>query len=423
MFVRFSRAMAATFVLLCSLSTVSPVAASNCQFVLGFKEVHEMIPQTVGDCLVDEHHGANGDALQETSGPTGQGGLLVWRKSDNWTAYTDGYHTWVNGPSGLQERLNTERFSWEHDPQTASSPATPTPAQIDVPTQILFTSSRESANDIWVANSDGSSAKRLTFDGQNFGASWSPDKSKIVFESLRDRGSGMLWCINTMNPDGTGATNLTKYSNQDEFDPSWSPDGSRIIFTAKYPDQEWEQIYTERADGTDRQQVTQGPGLKEHPRLSPDGTKIVFRSDLDQDNGIKDPSPTQRGVFVMNSDGTNLHKLTHNAQNNIDPTWSPDGSMIAFVTFKNNETTNYTPNWDITVMNADGGNQHVVKTVLGRTIDYLRNVAAWRGSQLLVQADYDGHWVPKFVNQDGSGATMIGNFELSGADDMASDWR
>jgi hypothetical protein len=74
-------------------------------------------------------------------------------------------------------------------------------------------------------------------------------------------------------------------------------------------------------------------------------------------------------------------------------------------------------------MNADGGNSHVIKSVSGRTIDYLRNIAAWRGSRLLVQADYNGHWVPKFINQDGSGLTVIADFELSGADDMASDWR
>jgi hypothetical protein len=87
-------------------------AAANCQFVLGFKVIHDQIPIVVGDCVDNESHNpVNGDALQHTS----TGGLLVWRKSDNWTAFTDGYHTWVNGPNGLQERLNTERFPFEHD--------------------------------------------------------------------------------------------------------------------------------------------------------------------------------------------------------------------------------------------------------------------------------------------------------------------
>jgi hypothetical protein len=68
----------------------------------------------VGGCLEDEHFNtANGNAEQRTVAHHGQGGLLVWRKADNWTAFTDGYWSWVNGPSGLQRRLNTECFPWE----------------------------------------------------------------------------------------------------------------------------------------------------------------------------------------------------------------------------------------------------------------------------------------------------------------------
>jgi hypothetical protein len=75
-----------------------------------------MIPNIVGVCVVDEHHNPNnGDGLQETQMPNGVQGLLVWRKLDNWTAFTDGFRTWVLGPFGLRERLNTECFRWEAD--------------------------------------------------------------------------------------------------------------------------------------------------------------------------------------------------------------------------------------------------------------------------------------------------------------------
>jgi hypothetical protein len=107
--------------------------AANCSFVLGFKALHDQIPTIVGDCLVDEHHNpANGDGLQETTGPAGGHGtgLLVWRKADNWTAYTDGYHTWINGPYGIQERLNTgPLFPWEA-PAAAAVPPAATPAPV-----------------------------------------------------------------------------------------------------------------------------------------------------------------------------------------------------------------------------------------------------------------------------------------------------
>ena len=94
----------------------APASAADCEFVLGFKALHDLIPATAGDCREDEHHAANGDGLQATTG-----GLLVWRKHDNWTAFTDGYHTWINGPNGLQERLNVERFAWEKAAATVAS--------------------------------------------------------------------------------------------------------------------------------------------------------------------------------------------------------------------------------------------------------------------------------------------------------------
>jgi hypothetical protein len=78
------------------------------EFKLGFATLATLIPDEVGDPLEEERYAANGDSQQLTTG-----GLMVWRKADNWTAFTDGHRTWVNGPYGLQVRLNTERFDWE----------------------------------------------------------------------------------------------------------------------------------------------------------------------------------------------------------------------------------------------------------------------------------------------------------------------
>jgi hypothetical protein len=104
------------------LAPAAALQAGGCRFVLGFAALREAIgPGIVGACLEDEHFNpANGNAEQRTTG-----GLLVWRKADNWTAFTDGHETWVNGPFGLQVRLNTERFEWEDDPIVPTPVATP----------------------------------------------------------------------------------------------------------------------------------------------------------------------------------------------------------------------------------------------------------------------------------------------------------
>ncbi len=97
--------------------TVAPVHAviaqtTPCTFVLGFATLHDLIPDVVGTCLDNEFHDPQtGDTLQHTTN-----GLLVWRKSDNWTAFTDGFRSWVNGPLGLQQRLNSQRLWWEANP-------------------------------------------------------------------------------------------------------------------------------------------------------------------------------------------------------------------------------------------------------------------------------------------------------------------
>ncbi len=102
--------------LLCAVFFLGPLSAwaADCEFVLGFATLKALIdeaegPEKVGQCLENEHFNPeNGDSLQQTTG-----GLLVWRKADNWTAFTDGYRTWINGPYGLQMRLNTEQLDWE----------------------------------------------------------------------------------------------------------------------------------------------------------------------------------------------------------------------------------------------------------------------------------------------------------------------
>src|SRR5689334_20782928 len=64
-------------------------AAPGCEFRLGFKTLRDLIPGIVGDCVSDATPQANGDVEQKTTV-----GLMVWRKADNWTAFTDGVMTW-----------------------------------------------------------------------------------------------------------------------------------------------------------------------------------------------------------------------------------------------------------------------------------------------------------------------------------------
>ena len=96
-------------------ATAAPASAAapadNCNFVLGFAALHDAAPSAIGACTDNQAFAANGDSIQHTAK-----GMLVWRKADNWTAFTDGWQTWLNGPDGLVKRFNDEWFEWEAYP-------------------------------------------------------------------------------------------------------------------------------------------------------------------------------------------------------------------------------------------------------------------------------------------------------------------
>jgi len=101
------------------------------EFRLGFKALADRIPDIAGQPLENEHYDINGDSLQRTTT-----GLMVWRKADNWTAFTDGARTWVNGPNGVQDRPKDSRFPWEHDDLARETSPVPGGGQTSFPASV-----------------------------------------------------------------------------------------------------------------------------------------------------------------------------------------------------------------------------------------------------------------------------------------------
>jgi Tol biopolymer transport system component len=153
---------------------------------------------------------------------------------------------------------------------------------------------------------------------------WSPDGTKIAFDfciggQVEDKNK---ICI--VNADGTG---LKIISDQDDEDPCWSPDSSQIVFTSRRTGEA--QIFKMNADGTNQVQLTYTGGYR--PAWSPDGKKIAYNN---------------TGIWIMNSDGTNVYQLTSHRSDRA-PAWSPDGSKIAFDSDRSGTT-------NIWVINLDG---------------------------------------------------------------------
>ncbi len=94
------------------------------------------------------------------------------------------------------------------------------------------------------------------------------------------------------------------------------------------------QIYMSNEDGTDLVQITSINNGACQPSWSPDGTRLVFISPcLQRINSPKD-SYTDTSLFMINADGTGLKQLTNIPGADLEPAWSPDGKQIAFTSIR-----------------------------------------------------------------------------------------
>jgi Tol biopolymer transport system component len=105
---------------------------------------------------------------------------------------------------------------------------------------------------------------------------------------------------------------------------SWARHADLIAFTVGpifAPDEAVVDIWTVRGDGSHATNLTQGKFRNNSfPDLTPDGRQIVFRST--RDGG--------KNIYVMNSDGTHVRRITQTVATATMPTISPNGDMIAY---------------------------------------------------------------------------------------------
>jgi Tol biopolymer transport system component len=223
---------------------------------------------------------------------------------------------------------------------------------------IAFFSDRGGNPDIYIMKPDGSQVEQLTRDpfaslyftksSGDRNPSWSPDGSQIAFDSGRD--NQMLTYVNhdiyVMAVDGSNVKRLTN-DGADEGSPRWSPNGDLIAYTKMeyFSDQAlienpaWD-IYVMNTDGTQQIQLMKDPSNELEPSWSPDGAKIAF---------ISDRNGPDFDIYVMNADGSNVTQLTDDSANEFGPVWSPDGTQIVFNSDRNG-------NVQLFMISVDGSN-------------------------------------------------------------------
>ncbi len=115
------------------------------------------------------------------------------------------------------------------------------------------------------------------------------------------------------------------------------------------------EIYVMDADGGNQQRLTNNPAKDWDPSWSPDGKQIAFVSDRDEHPHFV-PGRFSYEIYVMDADGGNPRRLTNNPANDRGPAWSPDGKRIAFMSMRDGHIRDFAPTYEIYVTDADGGN-------------------------------------------------------------------
>jgi Tol biopolymer transport system component len=182
---------------------------------------------------------------------------------------------------------------------------------------------------------EGDSLTQLTSYGGNSFPSWSPDGKRIAWDTNYNDslGANVIWL---MNDDGSNKKDISQHQVGEWRMPDWLPNG-RIIHI-RYPGDVFSsEIFIMDSSGLYPVRVTHNNVRDSHPKASPDGLKIVYTSQAENQ------APR---VWVINADGTNPRKLTETGA--MNPCWSPDGTKIVYAS---------TVNGRLWIMNADGSNK------------------------------------------------------------------
>jgi len=153
----------------------------------------------------------------------------------------------------------------------------------------------------------------------------------ILFVSQRAQGKE----IYKMNYDGSNVTQITNNADDDAL-PRVSSDGTRVVYVSIENGQS--DLYLMNIDGTATERITEQTG--DDPSWSPAGNQIVFSSAKDGDWEI----------YILDLSTKELTQLTNNNHADNRPHWSPDGSKIAYDSRPSGE------NWGIHVIDVNGLN-------------------------------------------------------------------
>ncbi len=230
-------------------------------------------------------------------------------------------------------------------------------------------------DEIWIVSADGSAAHAIVTDTPGtscasdnkpaggvcrFSPSWTPDGTRVIFACTTPfiPGYPVTGGLCIVNADGSSPRTLIRTPAHDYDDgPQFSPNGKRIAFQREVDAADGTTLkaalYVANADGRNVHRITPWAlRAGDHPDWSPDGTRILFTSNVE---GLESVSSNK---YTVRPDGTGLRQLTHATGGStqwMSSSYSPDGKWITLARRRGSG------NAAIYVMRADGTAARVVE--------------------------------------------------------------
>jgi len=248
----------------------------------------------------------------------------------------------------------------------------------------------ENESRIWMVPAAGGDAIPMTAEGSSASRPrFSPDGAYLAFLSARGDDEAQVF---TLNRHGGEAVPRTKVE-QGVSSYAWSPDGSRLVLVVRDPeptrddektkrkpppwvidrlqfkqnyvgylDHRRTHVYVQGLDGAPPRQITTGDFDDSEPSWSPDGGRVVFVS-----NRSRNPDANYNtDIWIVSVDTGELTRISTNPGEDLSPTFSPDGSTIAYVT-TDPDALVYTT-YHLAVAPASGGPTRVLTASIDRHV-------------------------------------------------------
>ncbi len=194
-------------------------------------------------------------------------------------------------------------------------------------TKIYFVSNRTGHKEVWSMNPDGSNQKQLSsLKSISIMPAISPDGSKLAFTSYAS-GNPAIFILSTE----TGRR-LPFYNQRASLNatPDFTPDGKQLLYASSASG--YTQIYVANLDGSGLRRISSSRAIEVEPKMNPKtGNDIVFVSGR--------TGPQQ--IFRMSFDGTGVERLTNGEGEASNPSWHPNGQVIAFSWTRGYATGNF----------------------------------------------------------------------------------